>query len=346
MRLVEFIAEGGWDSAVTQSTVINPALVGQALKQVAQFVRDFNQWLPADHPQIKMGHPTGSSAYHEIETQEDPEKVYGDIDLQMVAEPITPVRTLSAYSSEWNRLVDQFIQEQKPSYIYAGDRRPVNGHPIFQVGKDLYVQVDFMWHPPDLAQWGRYRATPERGLKGALLGNLYSTLGEILGMSIQHGGVQIKTQDGQPVSFSKQKNVTVNTISTNIETFVRDILLWIYKQQGHAGKPKIDRLLSKNTGIKTDQIKAQDLVLAIQGLANSFALNDMYGGQLLEKFDNPRDFINSFLQHYEQKTQEAVSATKFDKAATPEAQKRAADTKNKLIKGLDLIKTLFQHAQN
>ena len=138
----------------------------------------------------------------------------------------------------------------------------------------------------------------------------------------------------------------LNTISTDIETFVRDILLWIYKQQGHAGKPKMDRLLSKNTGIKTDQIKAQDLVLAIQGLANSFALNDMYGGQLLEKFDNPQDFINSFVQHYEQKTQEAVSATKFDKAATPEAQKRAADTKNKLIKGLDLIKTLFQSAQN
>ena len=79
----EYIPEGGWETTVTQSTVIRPAMVAQVLKLVKKFVSDFNAWLPKGHPQIKMGHPTGSSAYHEIETEQDPDKIYGDIDLRL-----------------------------------------------------------------------------------------------------------------------------------------------------------------------------------------------------------------------------------------------------------------------
>jgi hypothetical protein len=341
MRLVDFLPEGGWTTTATQGTVLKPAVVAVALKQVEKFIRDFNAWRPDEKPKIKMGHPTGSSAYHEVDAEEDPDKIYGDIDLQIIAPAITPRKSLTSYAGEWNRLTDQFIQDQRPDYLYVNAGHTDNGHPIFHIGSDQYVQVDFMWHPPVLAQWGRYRATPERGLKGALLGNLYSTLGDLLGLSIQYGGVQIKLQDGQPVSFSKQKNATIKTISADVEKFVLDILVWIYRLQGNTGNPKIDPLLKKNPGVKTDKIQAQDLVNAIRGLAKSFELNDMYGGQLLTDISDEQDFIDKFLQRYTDKNMAAIQASKFDKATTTDAIQRAADTKAKLQIGMEKVKSMF-----
>jgi hypothetical protein len=341
MKIFEFVNEGGWSNEVTQSTVIRPPLVAQALKQVEKFVKDFNRWLPANMPKIEMGYPTGSSAYHEVESAEDPEKIYGDIDLQMIAAPLKPDASLSAYSAEWNKLVDKFLQEQKPDYVYDS-AEPVNGHPIFNVGGDQYVQVDFMWHTPKLKDWGRYRATPERGLKGTLSGNLFSVLGDLIGMSIQYGGAQIKLQDGKPVSFSKQKGVELHTVSNNIERFVLDILIWLYKLQGKSGKPQVAKLLKDNPGLDTKEVKVQNLINAIRGLAESFALNDMYGVAPLNDFANPDQFINKFLEVYSGKAMDTVANKKFDKAATADAIARAADTKQKLITGLARVQAMFK----
>ena len=52
--------------------------------------------------------------------------------------------------------------------------------------------------------------------------------------------------------------------------------------------------------------------------------------------------INKFLQHYIAKADDAANATKFDKAATPEAQARAQDTKNKIAKGVEMVKGYFK----
>lgn len=61
------VNEGGWDTTLTQSTVLHPRVVGVALKIVDQFVNDFNRYLAAQGlGPIRRGRPTGSSAYHEI----------------------------------------------------------------------------------------------------------------------------------------------------------------------------------------------------------------------------------------------------------------------------------------
>ena len=46
MRIQELL-EGGWDTTVTQGTVIKPATVKTTLARVQQFVSDFNRWLSA-----------------------------------------------------------------------------------------------------------------------------------------------------------------------------------------------------------------------------------------------------------------------------------------------------------
>ena len=174
MKIRDIIREGGWDTTLTQGTVLKPAVVGVALNVVDQFVQDFNKFLKTQNTgPVRRGRPTGSSAYHEQDTEQDPDKVYGDIDLQMIAPEVEGV-TYGQFTGYWNKLADDFVKGGQAPYVDTSESKP--GHPIFQIGKDSYVQVDFMWHPERLEQWGATRVTPEHGVKGLLTGNMYSCL--------------------------------------------------------------------------------------------------------------------------------------------------------------------------
>ena len=340
MRITELL-EGGWDTTVTQGTVIKPATVKITLARVQQFVTDFNRWLSATNQgPVELGGPTGSGTYHEIDSTEDPDKVYGDIDLQMIA-PDVEGATQGQYTAHWNRLADEFVKSTHPSYIHAGESKP--GHPIFQIGPNQYVQVDFMWHPPHLRAWGAARVTPERGVKGLLAGNMFSVLGELLDMSIQHAGVQLKTVNDVHVPFSKQKDTVVKTISTDPESFIYDIFMNEYEQitGRDPGTAKLDPLLNRFRGNDTKDVKITKLVNAVKGLARSFELNDMYGKQDLARFADANDFLTNFVDRYEGKAMADVNATKRDKAGTPEAKARAEADRDKVLSGLESVKGLF-----
>lgn len=337
MRFRELVNEGGWDTEVTQSTVITPQVVKAALAMAAQFTKDFNKWLVANgHPEVTISAPLGSSAYHD----KDPtDKVYGDVDLQMIAEPAEG-QTASQYAGYWNALANDFVETSHPRYVHSVK----NGHVIFQLSPDAYVQVDMIWAQPKLANWARWRTTPEQGVKGSIYGNLFSTLGEVMDMSIQHAGVQMKIKNGSPINFQRGRTFDeIKTFSTNIETFALDMFNGLYQLMfPESGTPKVSPLLKQNPGVDVKNIRAERLVNAIKGLADSFEMNDMFGRFNLSKFSNKQEFISAFLQHYEKKTIDAAGSTKFDKAATPQAIARAEDAKQKLMQGLAKIKTMFQ----
>lgn len=338
MKIAQIIREGGWDTTLTQNTVLHPQIVGVALQVVDRFVQDFNAWLSAKNlPPVRRGRPTGSSAYHEIDTQEDPEKVYGDIDLQMIGEEL-PGKSYGQFTGYWNTLADQFVKEMNPSYVDMTESKA--GHPIFKVGKSDYVQIDFMWHPERLEKWGATRVTPERGMKGLLYGNMFSSLGEILDMSIQHAGVQLKVIDGQHVPFSKQKDTQTITVTTNPETFLLDILKYEAEQQG-VPHPIIDPRLRRFPGVKLDDVKIANIAEGIKGLANSFAANMMYGEGDLAKFEDSTDLLHKFLSRYEEKAMADVNAKKREKASTPQAIARAEQDKQKVLQGLATVKGYF-----
>jgi len=338
------LREGGWDDPVTQSTVIRPSTVRAALVVMQRFVQEFNQWLAQrDHPGIELGYPTGSSAHH---GQDPEEKIYGDIDLQIVVPevPETQGRNTSQQQGYWNRLSDQWIREQKPTYVHVNSKP---GHPLIQVAPDAWVQVDLMAHPTHLAQWGRYRVTPERGTKGLLYGNLISVLGELLDLSIQHAGVQYKERDGQRMPFSRtMKNYELRTVSTDISNFVRDIFDHEYELT--TGRPaktaKIDPLLADNPGVDTEDPNIPRLARAIQGLARSFELNGMYGQGSLSQYQSPQQFLQVFLDRYTAKSAEAAGAAKFGKAATPDARARAERDKQAIAQGTQRVVDLLREA--
>lgn len=339
MKIFEILREGGWDTTVTQNTVISPQIVKATLAQVQRFVVDFNKFLAdRNYPPVQMGKPTGSSAYHDIDPED---KIYGDIDLQMIA-PSDEGMTYNQFTSMYNKFADQFVKEIKPQYVHPTESKP--GHPIIKIGQDAYAQVDFMWHPERLAAWGAARVTPEHNVKGLLTGNMYSVLGELLDMSIQHAGVQLKTQNGQHVPFSKQKDVEIQTLSIDPETYMLEVFNYEYEQI--TGRPVttqtfIDPLLKANAGNNPNDVKISRLVLGIKGFARSCQKNEMFGQGDLANFVDARDFINKFWKRYEEKAMIDIQGKKRDKAQTPDAIARAEADKEKILKGLEMVKGYF-----
>ena len=336
MRAFEFLREGGWDSTVTQGTVIGPGTVKQALSVVQQFTQDFNRYLQdRGLGPVEMGRPTGSSAYHDVDAED---KVYGDIDLQMIG-PEEEGQSIGQFNGYWNKLAADFVQQHKPAYVHPEESKP--GHPIIAIGNDQYVQVDFMWHPERLSHWGAARVTPERGVKGSLMGNMFSVLGELLDMSIQHAGVQLKVVDGQRVPFSKQKNTETVTVSTDPNKFILDIFKYELKQLG-VEQPVVSPLLQKNSGIDVDNVKIASMVAGVKGLAASFEANGMFGQGNLQAFSSADDFLTKFLQRYQEKAEIDINSKKRDKAQTPDAVARAEADRQKVLSGLEMVKGLFR----
>lgn len=335
MRAFEFVREGGWDTTLTQGTVLKPQVVSQALVVIDQFVKDFNAFL-AQHNlgPVRRGKPTGSSAYYEKDQAEDPEKIYGDIDLQMIA-PAVPGKTQNQMAALMNRMADEFVKSGAVDYIDPGESKP--GHPIVKIGDSDYVQVDFMWHEEQLARWGAARVTPEHGVKGLLFGNMFSVFGSLLDLSIQHAGVQMKTVAGKKVSFSKQKDVEVVTISQDPENFVLDVFKFVANDAG-IKDPKIHSLLKAFPGNRLDEVKISNLVNAVKGFAYSAEINQMFGQGHLENYSSADDFLNKFTKLYEQKAMADVEGSKRDKATTPEAQARAKADVERILSGLETVK--------
>lgn len=335
MRAYEFINEGGWDTVATQSTIVTPAVVDAALKQIQRFTADFNQWLEDKGlPPVEMGHPTGSSAYYQVDDQD---KVYGDVDLQMIAHNASEAKTHAQFQGFWNKMADQFVSEMQPAYVLNTESKP--GHPIVAIGQDKYVQVDFMWHEHKLKDWGRFRVTPERGVKGLLTGNMFSVLGELLGMSIQHAGVQIKMIDNNPVAFTRHKGTKVYTIATNPSTFILDIYNFLCKRQGVTPEPST--LLKSNAGLNTQDVKISGLVNGVKGFAESAEASGLFGNDLLAGYSGARDFIARFFARYEEKAMNDVNSAKRSKAETPDAIARAEADRQKILSGLDMVRQLF-----
>jgi len=336
MKIHEFITEGGWVDTATQQTILTPAIVKEALQVAKQFTIDFNRYLSAkDIPLVKMGEPTGSSAYYDIDK---PDKEYGDIDLQMIAPDTdkTHAETVKLYKS----LLIDFVNTVTPSYIY---KEGTNSNGIIVKIKDDFVQIDLLWTVQELHDWSRWRVTPEQGVKGLIYGNMYSSLGEIMNLSIQAAGVQMKVKDGQPVNFQKSRKVDeVRTLGTDIEMFGYDILKAIYADvNGSSNGLKISDSLKKNHGLKKSKVKVIDLANTIKALADSFELNDLFGKHVLRDHSSKEEFLQTFLTHFIKKADASANSSKFNKATSPEALAKVQRVRDQISSGVNLVKSAF-----
>ena len=114
MRINEIIFEGGWENTSTQSTVITPGVVKVALGVMGNnFIPDFNKFLNSQGIEpVKMGHPTGSSAHYQKDTEDT---IYGDIDLQIIVPYVEGKNTSGERQSFWSSTVAKFIKSHLSS---------------------------------------------------------------------------------------------------------------------------------------------------------------------------------------------------------------------------------------
>ena len=339
MRFSTFLLEGGWSKTVTQGVKLTPEIAKKAISKMPKFEKDFNAFLKKNnYAPIKIGKPIGSTTYYEKDLANNPSKEYGDIDI-IFSIPRIQGLTDSKNAGIYRKLVVDFISTEKPKYLY--DDGEQNGQNIIVDVDNEWVQVDLVSAFEDLEDWTTHRMTPEHNLKGAFIGFLYASLAEALNLSINTSGVQAKHVGNDIVPFKRLKVDRVDTLSTDISQFGVHVLEYLYSRMHGKNKPIVPAELKNNSGMNRSEIKFIDLAKMVSALGNAFEKNNMWGVGDLQHIESYSQFISRIKQFYERRVEEAATATKFNKAITPEAKKRAQDTKDLLVtKSKELLKLI------
>lgn len=315
MKIREIVLEGGWASAKTQGTVITPALLKQVVEYLSQDLEPrMNQYFQdRGIPQIRFGRPVGSGSYYKRHLESNPNKTYGDIDIQFIVKEI-PSKSKSENQTWYQNAVKQFGDS-------SGAYETENGKNIvFEIGRGQWVQVDLVMLFEQFVEWSDI-FTPPEGVKGVLSASLYSALAEALNISISDVGVQAKLINGSIVPFSKQKGVEVVTISTSKRDWAVDIAKYL-------GARELDPVLEQYPGLK-QEASIEQIVGSIIGLARTLELNGRLAASG-NSYASAADLLRRIQEIYLNKIQKVVNSTKFEKAASPEAQQLAQETKQLL----------------
>jgi len=321
MRAKEFLREGGWANPATQNTHITPALVDLAFKVLHTFVNDFNVFLKAKNiPPVELGNPCGSTTYYKRDLVQNPEREYGDIDVNLFIPRIEGM-TNNANASLIQNEVKEFC-ESSPTFQTS------NGVNIIVKINNDYVQVDLITAFAENKEWTNALA-PEYNVKGVLCNSIYSSLGEALSLSIGGGhGIQAKFQDNKLVPFRTVKDVKLVTVTNNPKSWALDIVRFF-------GGNNFSPLLRQYPGMK-DEVRIKDMILSIHGIAESLSLSGKLPG-----YSSPEELLRSVATIYQNKIDKVISSTKFEKAITPLAIKKAEDTKRILAtKSLEVVRQL------
>ncbi len=320
----ENINEGGWASTATQNTVITPRTVVEIMEALKTFESSFNTWQAKQglDVEIKIGGPKGSGTYYRRDLEQDPEREYGDVDVECFIHSREGVSSAQRITEYRMAITDYCLQS--PDYTTE------NGTNIIMKTSSGAVQVDMLYTFHEHANWSR-ALSPEYRVKGVISTSLTSSLAEVLNLSFSSQGIQVKIRNNQPVSFRQSKDVELRTVSTTPETWAQDIYsLYYYLANGE--KPsEFPGGLKAHGGLKDEQ-RLSDIVLSIKSLANALEVSNLLGHGSLISIHDKKDLIRKVASVYSKKLETAENSSKFDKAQTPAAVEKAKKTKLMLAK--------------
>lgn len=322
MRYCE-IAEGGWASAKTQGTKITPQVMAEVVKNLPQFEQQLNRFLNSeDLPEIRIGNPVGSGTYWKRDLEQNPDKEYGDIDVQFVI-PRNSEMSTNKTTQMFMDAVKKFSDQHREYETESGK------NVIFDLGNNRFVQVDLVAIFDDRLEWSKTQA-PEHGTKGVLSGSLYSALAQVLDISISDNGIQARTRGGELVPFRIRKDTELVHISNDKDNWGTDIARFF-------GASEPSTSLRKNPGMK-EEIRIQDIINTIKGVAETLESAQ----SLPSKFDSAQDLLNSVRSVYLNKIDAIINSSKFDKAESPQAKQKAQETKDMLQHRSQKIASMLQ----
>jgi hypothetical protein len=318
------VMEGGWASTETQNTVITPRIVAEIVHILDGFEASYNAWQAANEldTEIKIGNPKGSGTYYRRDLEQDPNREYGDVDVECFIHSREGVKSAQRIT-EYRDAIKSYC-DQSPDFSTD------NGTNVIMRTTAGPVQVDLIYTYHEHADWSRV-LSPEYRVKGVISTSLTSSIAEALNLSFSSQGIQVKIRNNQPVSFRQSRDTELRTVSINPDNWAQDIYS-LYYYLSHGEKPEtMPRDLRAHGGLKDEQ-RLSDIVLSIKALATGLEQANLLGHGALIDIADKKDLIRRVAQIYSAKLESAETSSKFDKASTPAAVEKAKKTKLMLAK--------------
>ena len=334
--------EGGWTSLKTQDVRLTPLLVKSADQFTKNLLTNFNAWLANKHPEIpglNPIRPVGSGIYYEKDIEEEPDKIYGDIDYLIeypVLESTEDDRKNEVTSTKfYNKKLFEFFREAKPDGVDIGDSKGDGGTTavvIAEVEPEKYVQIDFVVTHKQYADWAKSRFTPIRNIKGFVSGGLYAALAEALMLSIGDRGARAKLRNGVLVPYKLRKDTEEQVASLQFDNLFQDIVDFLVKTK--YGESRGEAIAAQIPGIDVDNLSIESIAAGIRSLAVALEKARVLDGQMLQ-YNSADELVASISQNFIGKMDKVLSNKKFNKADTEMAMaardrifKTAEDAKN------------------
>ena len=326
----QFLFEGGWATVKTQDTVITPDVIAQVVKIFDRLSSEFNLHLrELELPSLDFLKPIGSGTWWSDDVENQPEKVYGDVDY-MIAYPTLKLTGGKSREDEiatvklYNKELMMWLEAEKFQGIDIPESKLVSNDSSVKLiaevplktGQTGYVQVDMVVTHKEYADWAVFRMTPIKNVKGFVLGNLYSSFGEVLDLSIQARGVRAKFEGDIMRPYSIRKNAEEKEISINNKTFMTDIARFFWEQSG-TSQPFSNTPIEGWKGMDKNNPTFEDLCEGIRLVAKTLGVLGEFGTTI--KYKTEKDFLKAVIAQYEKKMMTTYNSTKFDKAQSPAA---------------------------
>ena len=326
----DFLNEGGWATEKTQETVITPDVIRNVVAQMDGIGRAFNGHLrELELPSLDFLKPIGSGTWWEDDVKNQPNKTYGDVDY-MIAYPtlkLTPgksredeIATVKLYNQE----LLMWIEAEKILGIDIKETKAVSTDSSLKLVVEVampnkkmgYVQVDMVVTHKEYSDWAVFRMTPIKNVKGFVLGNMYSSFGEVLDLSIQARGVRAKFEGDIMRPYSTRKNTEEKEVSLNTQSFMKDISRFFWEQSG-TDQPFSNTPIESWKGMDRNNPTFEDLCDGIKLVAKTLGSLGEFGTTI--KYKSEKDLLNAVVTQYEKKMLTTFNSSKFDKAKSPAA---------------------------
>ena len=327
LTYTNFINEGGWATAKTQDTTITPDVISIVVDLMKELSSKFNQHLESEAlPPLDFTQPIGSGTWWSDDLQTQPDKTYGDVDF-MVAYPTLKMTDKGERADEiatvktYNNQLMNWLDSTGLKWIDAKETRSISTADsvklLMILPEDRYIQVDLVVTHTDYKEWAIFRFTPERNVKGFVLGKMYTAFANLLELSIQPRGVRAKFVGDLMVPYSKRAGAIEKLISLSAESFMQDIAKFFWEQSGTDKPYQPSHSLQTWKGMDKHNPTFADLCAGIRGVADTLEQLGEFGSVL--KYKSSQDFLIALVKQYEEAMLGTANSTKFAKAQTPAA---------------------------
>lgn len=346
--------EGGWASSKTQGTPLTPEIISLVVKEMEWISQEFNSHLKEiGLPSLDFLKPIGSGTWWKEDLKDQPEKTYGDVDY-MVAYPTLKltgqdekadeIATVKLYNKEFMMLMEtdnwQNVDLEDTKVASTDTSIKLILKIKLGSGEIGWVQVDMVVTQKEYSDWAVFRYTPIRNVKGFVLGNLYSSFGDVLDISIQAKGIRAKFEGDVMRPYAKRKNVTEKVISANVQTFMEDIARFFWERSNPSKPFESSSALSNWKGMDRNNPTFEDLCDGIKAVADTLSQLGEFGTTI--KYKSSNDFLKAVIDRYQKKMEDAAKSSKFDKAVTPAAKAVVKKIQDLIVKYVDLSKELLK----